>query len=670
MKNILRSVSAVLAALLLAANCIACNNAKSDPPVTTTTQTAATTATVISDGTTTLPPVTDEPPVTEPGTTPPKTDPPPPETEPLPPEPATYPAWEGRADVELLASPDSTLGDVMSISAHGEKILLSYAQSDPEGMAFTAARAIVLDTVTGRLSDPIELSDTNRVAVYLDSGNVCVYDQLACIAEVYSSDGKKQYTFVSQNTSVGFYLDSTGNGTLWTYSWDSPTLTKVPLSGKPAETFDLPVGEGGYIMGQRDGILYYSAWDGVSESIYAIDEAGEVTHLPMAEGFYWGGNCLFTDTAPNRILDPTHPEQFYQIDSENAFAWVAAGSGTQLLVEVYGETDEDGVIRSDYRVLDYEKGVYYPALPTDPDRFYYPFLFAENDTLYFLTGRYDDNGQLTEAELCRWSYAHDAEPVEVERLAFETLELEIASIARRINEAWGVKVYYQPDLIHLVASDYSAAAVTDLQVLYEHILQLEAALAAYPSGFFDDLCYGDFTHLEIYLCGKFTPLTPDGITTAEALANTRGSAMVIGVNVEYLDGEYVRVLAHELLHIMERRIDQIDIDILGEWVTLTPGGHDAYYYSYHDENGHEMNDVTHTYYFEDDPANAYFVDAYSKSFPTEDRARIFEKLMESGGNPYFADSPVLMAKARALCKVIRENFPSVAAAERASWEVE
>ena len=64
------------------------------------------------------------------------------------------------------------------------------------------------------------------------------------------------------------------------------------------------------------------------------------------------------------------------------------------------------------------------------------------------------------------------------------------------------------------------------------------------------------------------------------------------------------------------------------------------------------------------------MDAYSKSFPTEDRARVFEKLMDSGGNPYFADSPVLMEKARTLCRIIREYFPSVAAIERASWEVE
>lgn len=604
---------------------------------------------------------------------PPSTDAPeptPPEST-IPIEPVTYPAWKEHADVELLADLDCGLGEIMSLSIHGEQLLLSYALSDAEGGAFVRASAQVLNLLTGELSDPVELSDANRIAVFLENGNVCVYDQLACVAEVYAPNGKKQYTFVSQSTSVGFYLDPAGDGTLWAYSWETPAVTKVPLSGEATDTFELSVDGGGYIMGHRDNVLYYSAWDGVSESVYAIDYEGEIIRLPMAEGFHWGGNCLFTDTYPNRILDPADPEQFYRIGGEDAFAWVVAGSGTQLLVEVYGEEDDDGIgyVGSDYRVLDYEKGLYYPALPVDWERTYYHFVFLEEGVLCFLVGNYDENGFLTEVELCRWSYAHDAEPMEVEQVSFDRMELELAAITQRINEKWGVKVYYQPDLVHLVASDYDAAAVTDLQVLYSHILQLEDALSTYPEGFFDDLCYGDFTHLEIYICGKFTPLTPNGITTAEALSNTRGSAMVIGVNVEYLNGEYPRVLAHELLHIMERRIDQIDIDIFGEWITLTPGGHDAYYYSYHDENGYEMNDVTNTYYFEDDPADVYFVDAYSKSFPTEDRARVFEKLVESGGDPFFADSPVLMEKARVLCRIIRENFPSVAALERASWEV-
>ena len=69
------------------------------------------------------------------------------------------------------------------------------------------------------------------------------------------------------------------------------------------------------------------------------------------------------------------------------------------------------------------------------------------------------------------------------------------------------------------------------------------------------------------------------------------------------------------------------------------------------------------------PKKIYFIDAYSKSYPTEDRARVFEKLMESGGDPYFADCPILMKKAEFLCTVIRKYFPSVAVVEHAAWEL-
>lgn len=674
MNQFLRSASILLAVLLLTA----CTKA---PTVTTaehTTSNTVTTATKEPAGP--LPPAT-EPPVTKPRPEPPITEEKPPVTEeapptteaappatlPKPPDPVTYPTWEGHNDIQLLAALDHSLGEVMELSQHESSILLSYATFSPDEGAQISAHAQLMDIVTGELSDPIPLPSVDSIATFLGNGNICVYDSMAGIAEVYTVDSDKVYSFVSGDPNATFYLDPTGDGTVWSYAWGSDLLTKIPLGAGSIEKITLPSCEGGYILGQRNGVLYYSAWDGEADSIYAISPDGEITVLDVANGYYWGDGVLYTDHSPNRIIDPDAPETVHIVKGDRSFFWIAACTGSELLVERFAP--EEANAYSYYEVLDYRLGVYYPALATEPDRYYSHFYCPENGVLCFLAGRYNEEGILIDAELCRWNYLHDGEAVEVETVTADSMADENSAIAKRIQETWGIEVYYQPHLLHLVASDYSAAAVTDPQLLYDHLLQLEQALSAYPKGFFDDLCYGSYTHLEIYLCGQFTPLTPNGITTAEALSNTRGSAMVIGVNVHYLDGQYTRVLAHELLHIMERRIDQIDVDILGEWIALTPGGHDAYYYSYHDENGNEMSDYTHTYFYENDPTNAYFVDAYSKSYPTEDRARIFEKLMESGGDPYFSDSPVLMAKARTLCRIIRENFPSVAALARASWEI-
>ena len=68
--------------------------------------------------------------------------------------------------------------------------------------------------------------------------------------------------------------------------------------------------------------------------------------------------------------------------------------------------------------------------------------------------------------------------------------------------------------------------------------------------------------------------------------------------------------------------------------------------------------------------NIYFIDAYSKTFPTEDRARIFEYLFktENGTLSPSIRGSHLIEKCRALCIILRKVFPSVAAEDSVFWE--
>lgn len=595
----------------------------------------------------------------------PPSDPLAPETDSLA-EPVIYPSWQGRDDIELLTKIDDRNGDLQSVTGWGDQLLLSFARYDPDSGSYRDASAGLLNLTTGKLSEAVPLPGGSWRAVFLDSGRVCLYDPLSCAVKVYDLAGNLRFSYESDTPSVGLSIDPTGNGTLWCYSGSSPTLTCVALDGSFTRRFTVPDAEGGYVAGHREGIAYYFAQSGQSNRLYTVSSDGSLSLLSDTEGYYWGGGCLYADGSPGRILPLDDPDTVYLACGEDAFSWIAAEVGGHLLAERFADEENCTYLW----VLDYENAVRYPELRAEGECDYRHFYAPEAGVLYFTVSSYDAGAEVQNTEILRWNYQHDGADADLICTTRAEEDLQNAEIAARIKEKWGVSVIYAEPQIHKVASDYSTIAITDSAKLHDALLQLEQALAAYPDDFFDDLCYGDYTVLELYLCGKFTPLTAAGITTAEALSNTRGSAMVIGFDVNQMDGEYVRVLAHELLHIMERRIDQIDPDALAEWITLTPGGHDAYYYSYHDENGNEMNDQSNTYYFESDPANAYFVDAYSKSFPTEDRARVFEKLMESGGDPYFADSPVLITKARTLCRIIREYFPSVAALQCASWEVE
>ncbi|MBQ2558536.1 MAG: hypothetical protein II553_05950, partial [Lachnospiraceae bacterium] len=67
----------------------------------------------------------------------------------------------------------------------------------------------------------------------------------------------------------------------------------------------------------------------------------------------------------------------------------------------------------------------------------------------------------------------------------------------------------------------------------------------------------------------------------------------------------------------------------------------------------------------------WFTDIYARTYPTEDRARIMEALMEypEGMLTEYLSCPHLRAKAECLCAMIRAAFPSIAACrEPVRWE--
>ena len=149
------------------------------------------------------------------------------------------------------------------------------------------------------------------------------------------------------------------------------------------------------------------------------------------------------------------------------------------------------------------------------------------------------------------------------------------------------------------------------------------------------------------------------------------------MNLDYIYS-FEQTLAHEFMHAIERRIQQMVWDGQIErglilWDAFLP---ENYYYanSYRAPDGTEYDSSNRAQYTPYDPAsysdisNVYFVDGYSTTFASEDMARIFENLFAQNELPYFFESPNLLVKAQYLCAVIRQCLPSVNAVQEAVWE--
>lgn len=245
-------------------------------------------------------------------------------------------------------------------------------------------------------------------------------------------------------------------------------------------------------------------------------------------------------------------------------------------------------------------------------------------------------------------------------------------------EEKGINVYYGQEGAGDFP-DYKAEIVDDPRLIYRGLTQLMTTIQKFPEGFFNDLLSEEVRGIDIYLCGKFTPINPQwGIDTASAFAVVYNSRQIIAMNLDYIYS-FEQTLAHEFMHAIERRIQQMVWDNqttsgLILWDAFLP---EDYYYtnSYRSPDGTEYDSSNRSKYTPYDSAsysdisNIYFVDGYSTTFASEDMARIFENLFAAQKElPYFFESPHLMVKAEYLCAVIRECLPSVGASDTAVWE--
>lgn len=527
----------------------------------------------------------------------------------------------------------------------------------------SSTEVMVLDLVTGEVTATYQYDDVVEVG-FLENGcvylvnyeplSVKVYDRSGALALDYTPEGYDQIT-----------VDQTGAGWAWFSRWDGEELERISLSDGASMTYTLPASEGRYFQTAVDGSAYLSVFnENDITDMWLLTADGKCEKMASFGSYYGVGDTLCYESFNNcwRYIDLRAPsDRIYSFEIDERDAYILSANKGRYLVEWYSYDEED--------MLDENKLILCtPSASSRTElqlinRYVFGQCWSE-DALYLLLSEGEDK-----TSVCLWDY-EDAPSEKLDTSVYTITEQEKENLqyAEQLQSEWGISIYFGEDDMSRVPSDYTAYPLTDQVMIADALDSLAEALADYPEGFFVDLPYGEYDHLEIYLCSGLSPADGYGISNAIALSNTRGSALVIFLDMTSI-GDLTETLAHEILHMMERRIDQIDPSLLESWTQFTPGGDDAYYFSYHDENGDEMNDESNTWYGEFDTDLIYFVDAYSKSFPTEDRARIFEFLVGGRGDPFFSDSPILMAKAEHLCEIIRLTFPSVANADSVIWEV-
>ena len=246
--------------------------------------------------------------------------------------------------------------------------------------------------------------------------------------------------------------------------------------------------------------------------------------------------------------------------------------------------------------------------------------------------------------------------------------------AEAIEDAFGVTIYYGDDADHDFV-DYNTVPEYDESKIRRGLDALKDSLELFPEDFFRDMLGDGMRNINIYFCSELTPQGENSIETAAAFTYMlHGNAIVVMNTGE--NNSIFGSFCHEFMHVIDNRLSAAGYMDENVWSGFNPDGFE-YFNSYKDANGGDLelapdarftsgdNDYTRT----GDADYVWFVDAYATTYPTEDRARLFEYAMRYHDDlPEFYHSSHIQQKLSYMFDLIRQCWDSSDWPEITVWE--
>lgn len=157
----------------------------------------------------------------------------------------------------------------------------------------------------------------------------------------------------------------------------------------------------------------------------------------------------------------------------------------------------------------------------------------------------------------------------------------------------------------------------------------------------------------------------DNKQTVQGFTLLMGRYTIIYIDTEGSSEIFKEILVHEFSHVIDYSISK---SLLNGWIELLPQNiaEKAYLNSYQADYS-----LDYTPYGKGS-LDVWFYDGYSRTFPTEDRAVIFQKMYyshtEGKMTDEFKNHENLRKKARYYCVMLRRTFESCKNAETLPWE--
>ena len=292
---------------------------------------------------------------------------------------------------------------------------------------------------------------------------------------------------------------------------------------------------------------------------------------------------------------------------------------------------------------------------------FYPWRYVQNSKNQLYCLLYDDTYQSD--TIYRWDLDRSAvTDSDVYTGAYYTLDHpDYAGLdqcqrkADEIGSRHGLKIRLWQDAVERSPWDYEFAPEYLVPILNQELEHIDRYLSYYPETILNQL-EKRYASLELCLVrGIYGSQDFGSLESANGLQYWLDSAPCIALVSGF---DFESTLYHELFHVMDSQILTLS-NAYDNWERLNPQG---FFYDY-DYVSNTTRDGSQYLI----PGQEAFIDTYSMSFPTEDRARIMENAMLDNNESRF-ESPTMQAKLRQLCIGIREGFGLTKSREMFRWE--
>lgn len=544
-------------------------------------------------------------------------------------------------------------GRIYQICCQGGQALILTAQGGDTAL-------LLYDLASGQSLRDKSFRGVNLWADFLADGIICVLDREAGEVQLLDQSLEPVGGAISYPGSQAAV--QTDDACVWSWEQDGAGITRTGLLDGGQKNYALPDWNWFWLTGfEADGVILEGTDQEDVQRIYRLcPSSGEVLPAPALQGGY----------APDLQTMAFHTELetvLYPLDAPGEI-YCLEGVGEQRLsvrkdnMAVLSSYEDNTLLVCELTEgrcwrLEQQTGTVACDL--------------EGETLVYAT----TDG--VRSSLYRWAFS--TAPA-VDAVACTFLSQEQLARENRTDQDWilqqtGLRVYCGKAGVEFndpYPSGYTGEILENPILIHLALRMTKDFISQYPTGIFQEMAVEPVRHIDLYFCGRIFPDAENSISSAYGFTSQMGERRIVVMSLEDLD-TLPQNLAHEFTHVMEDRVyactQERGLDYLTYWEALSPP--ESYYYSYFDETGEEVSDAGFTAESApEDLEEVWFLDAYSKTYPSEDRARILEYLFagEESRYAHAFQGEQIRRKAQYLCAVIRECFPSAKAAQDLPWE--